>query len=144
MEPEDFFVVSDLFGEYMQEVTNLDLLSNDVANDELLSVILDDDNQVLVADITDEIVGFSILKILEEKIGPIGLIQGVFVEQAHRQLGIGTRLVEVSEEILKSHGVKYIIAEGITRRGDYFMQKLGYKKVKGKTLVKRVIPPACG
>ncbi|RLI61204.1 MAG: hypothetical protein DRO67_08240 [Candidatus Asgardarchaeum californiense] len=139
MEPDDFSIISSLLEDYIQEVTDIDI-DDDMTSDELLQAILADNNQILIASLADEIVGFSIIRLIEKK---IGLIQGIFVEQEHRGRGIGVRLLELSEEVLGSQGANVIMAEAVSSEGYYFMVKHGYKRIKDRTLAKGKKPPAC-
>jgi len=94
--------------------------------------LLTDYNSVsLVAKANDKIVGFIIGMIHFERNSLAGHILTIDVSPTHRQKGIGVRLLQEIENILKGKGVKSCVLEvredNIAALSLY--QKLGYKKV---------------
>jgi ribosomal-protein-alanine N-acetyltransferase len=97
-----------------------------------IAYLLTDSNSVsLISKVKDEIVGFVIGQTYIDKKSATGHILTIDVSPKHRQRGIGLRLLQEIEKILKNKGVEICFLEA---REDNiiavnFYQKFGYKKV---------------
>ena len=72
----------------------------------LLKVLKTDRNSVKVAETGGEIIGYVFFEVKEASTGPIGYINHVFVSEPYREQGIGTKLMEMAEDYLRSRGVR--------------------------------------
>jgi amino-acid N-acetyltransferase len=62
-----------------------------------------------------------------EVLGEVGLLRSVAVDEAHRGLGLGKRLVEAMEEHAREAGVRELYLLTTTAEG--FFAGLGYQKI---------------
>ena len=62
---------------------------------------------------------------------PVGYVEGIYVKQDHRKLGIARRLYEVGEQWVKNNGCTQVGSDTWDWNDDsiVFHEKLGYKKV---------------
>lgn len=92
----------------------------DLSTEDITPEILE---HFLVAHVDKALVGCVGLEVLEEA----GLLRSVAVDESHRGLGLGKRLVEAMEEQARSQGVRDLYLLTTTAEG--FFAGLGYQKI---------------
>lgn len=73
-----------------------------------------EDSQILVAEIEEEVVGFSLGKRMEPPMKDAFYIDSLFVKEAFRDKGIGTKLLQEMEKFAAEYGYKKIYIGAFT------------------------------
>ncbi|HHT06208.1 MAG TPA: GNAT family N-acetyltransferase [Hydrogenispora sp.] len=99
----------------------------------LLDLLQRDDHKVLVAQVDGEIAGW-VHAFLNRPLhkDTVVDIAGLVVDENHRKMGIGRRLLEAVEDWAKNQGCEQVtLSSNITREGAHkFYQNIGYQRAK--------------
>ncbi len=83
----------------------------------------------------EEAIGFATVSLRNivngAKSSPVGFLEGIYVKEAYRRLGVAKKLVEIGEKWVKDHGCSQIGSDALDWNHDsiLFHEKLGYKKI---------------
>jgi ribosomal protein S18 acetylase RimI-like enzyme len=96
----------------------------------VLETIGSDPGSVKVAELDGKIVGYVYLEIKRALTGTVGYINHVFVSEPFRKSGLGSRLMRLAEDHLRSKGIKRIrvTVTNTNTASISLCKKLGYEE----------------
>ena len=131
--PGDLGRLLELYGGPERLYRNVERLKQDRAEDLFTRVLLDPNQQTLVAEVYDEVAGTAVLAVLPNLAhggAPYAVVENVVVDEEYREEGIGRALMEEAMGRAWAAGAyKLTLSSNVGREGAHeFYRKLGFEE----------------